>query len=309
MTDTVFSEFLIVDQDHIRLDVYLAQKTGISRSRVEKLITDGLVLVNRKEVSKKYLLSVDEVIEYALPLLDEISAQPEDIPLDIVFEDQDIIVVNKPQGMVVHPAPGNPNGTLVNALLFHCKNSLSGINGKLRPGIVHRIDKDTSGLLIVAKNDAAHTALSAMFQNHSFVRKYEAIVYGSLKNTCGTITHAIGRSKKDRKKMTFYPENSPNTKRAITHYRVIREFRGYSHVELNLETGRTHQIRVHMLSLSSPVLADPLYAPGRETFGLNGQCLHAKFIEFKHPITGKILSFESPLPPYFKNVLELLERR
>jgi 23S rRNA pseudouridine1911/1915/1917 synthase len=309
MTDPIFCENLVADQEGIRLDAYLARTTGVSRSRIEKLITDGLVLVNGSETSKKHQLSVGDVIEYSIPSSDEIEAQPENIPLDIFYEDRDIVVVNKPQGMVVHPAPGNPNGTLVNALLFHCKDSLSGINGKLRPGIVHRIDKDTSGLLIVAKNDAAHIALSAMFQNHSFVRKYEAIIYGSLKNSSGTITYAIGRSKKDRKKMAFYPENSPNTKRAVTHYRVIQEFRGYSHVELTLETGRTHQIRLHMLSQSSPVLADPLYAPGRETFGLKGQCLHAKYIEFKHPITSEVLAFESPLPPHFQDVLVHLERR
>ena len=293
---------LKVTADEQRLDAYLAANSNLSRTRATQLIQENLVTVNGKVQNKKYKTSVGDVIEFDLPVDEEIDAEPENIPIDIVYEDSDLLIVNKPQGMVVHPAPGNYTGTLVNALLYHCKD-LSGINGKLRPGIVHRIDKDTSGLLVIAKNDVAHSALGEMFHNHNFVRKYHAIVYGNLRENSGSITLAIGRSKSDRKKMAFYPSNSPNTKNAITHYRVLERFRGYTYVELTLETGRTHQIRVHMLSLSCPVLADPLYAPNRKTFGLLGQCLHAKYIEFQHPITKETLVFDSPLPEYFIKTL------
>ncbi len=308
MSEEISFEELTCNESGVRLDTYLARCTQISRSRATTLIDDGLVFVNKKQQSKNYRLALGDVITFSLPIEEEIDAVPQNIPLDIYYEDEHIIVVNKPQGMVVHPAPGNPDGTLVNALLYHCKGSLSGINGKIRPGIVHRIDKDTSGLLIAAKNDAAHNALAEMFKNHSFVRKYEAIVYGVPKEEVGTINLAIGRSKKDRKKMAFFPPDSPNTKNAVTHYRVIERFAGYTHVELRLETGRTHQIRVHMLSMSCPVLADPLYAGGRKSFGLSGQCLHAKFIEFRHPIDGRVLTFEAPLPPYFLDVIKRLRQ-
>ncbi len=309
MTEAQIPELLICDEDGIRLDAYVASKTRLSRTRTTQLIESGLVLVDNTEKNKKYLLSKGQEILLFLPADEEIDAKPENIPLNIVYEDNDIIIVNKPQGMVVHPAPGNPDGTLVNALLYHCKDSLSGINGKLRPGIVHRIDKDTSGLIMVAKNDAAHSALAEMFKNHSFTRQYEAILYGAPKNDEGEVNLAIGRSKKDRKKMMFYPSQTPNTKEALTRYRVLERFDGYSHVRLDLETGRTHQIRVHMLSLSCPVLADPLYASGRKTFGLTGQCLHAKTIGFRHPITGREMYFDSPLPSHFEDVLRLLRRK
>ena len=294
---------IFVATEEVRLDAFISANTSLSRSRAVELITNGFVSVNNIQQSKKYKLKIGDKISVLIPPDEEIEAKPENIPLDVYFEDDDIIVINKPQGMVVHPAPGNPCGTLVNALLFHCKDSLSGINGKLRPGIVHRIDKDTSGLLIVAKNDKSHIKLAEMFHDHSFVRKYEAIVYGTPKDEQGTVNWAIGRSQKDRKKMAFYEPNSPNAKNAITHYRVIERFRKHARVELTLETGRTHQIRVHMLSLSCPVLGDPLYASGRDSMGLNGQCLHAKFIEFSHPITGELLSFEAPLPQSFTEAI------
>ncbi len=304
MSNELELNVLTCDKENIRLDQYLSQEIEISRTRAVQMIEDELVLVNGESKNKKYLVKTGDIIEYQEMPDAMIDAKAQDIPLDIVYEDNDIIVVNKPQNMVVHPAPGNPDGTLVNALLFHCKDSLSGINGKLRPGIVHRIDKDTSGLIIVAKNDAAHIGLSEMFKDHSFQRKYQAILYGCPKEDEGTVNLAIGRSKKDRKKMTFYAPDSPNAKNAVTHYKVLERFNGYSHVELTLETGRTHQIRVHMLSLSCPVLADPLYATGRKNFGLEGQCLHAKFIRFRHPVTGKELTFDSHLPTYFEETLE-----
>ena len=307
MNNLHLPEDFICEEDAIRLDVFLSQSLGLSRSRCAQLIDQAQVVVNGAVRSKNFRLSKGDVVTAAIPLDEEIEAKPEDIPLDVVYEDKDIIVVNKPQGMVVHPAPGNYTGTLVNALLFHCKNSLSGINGKLRPGIVHRIDKDTSGLLIAAKNDKAHQALALMFQEHSFTRQYEAVLYGAPKEDTGTVSLAIGRSQKDRKKMAAFPLGSPNAKDAVTHFQVLERFPGYSHVRLTLETGRTHQIRVHMLAISCPVLADPLYAPGRKTFQLSGQCLHAKTIGFQHPITGKDMYFDSPLPPYFLNVLTQLK--
>lgn len=308
MNPTDCMQVLICDVEGVRLDTYVAEHTSLSRSRAVSMIEAGLILVNGTSQSKKYIPKQGDRIEIFAVDNEEIDASPEEIPLDVVYEDSDIILINKPQGMVVHPAAGHATGTLVNALLFHCKDSLSGINGKLRPGIVHRIDKDTSGLIVVAKNDMAHEGLAKMFKDHSFVRKYHAIVYGVPREEEGTIRLAIGRSKNDRKKMAFYPPDSPGAKNAITHYRVLERFNGYSYVELTLETGRTHQIRVHMLSISCPVLADPVYAPNRKNFGLNGQCLHAKKIEFKHPISGKLLTFDSPLPDYFEKALVTLRR-
>lgn len=292
-----------------RLDRFLSEVADLSRTRAQSLIEEGYVFVNGEKKNKNFKLSSGDTVDFTLPEEEEINAVAENIPLDIFFEDDDIIVVNKPQGMVVHPAPGNYTGTLVNALLYHCKDSLSGIGGKLRPGIVHRIDKDTSGLIIVAKNDRAHTALAEMFHNHSFTRKYDAIVYGNLTNDSGKIDLAIGRSRKDRKKMAHFPPDTPNTKNALTHYRVLERFGDYTHVELELETGRTHQIRVHMLSLSHPVLADPVYAAGRKTLGLEGQCLHAKYISFQHPTKNETLTFEAPLPHHFQHVLDFLSQR
>lgn len=299
---------IVAQSSEVRLDRLVSEHLSLSRSRVVTLIENGNLTVNGRPCNKKDKLCVGDLIELVLSPHEDIDADPQDIPLDIVYEDDALVVVNKPQGMVVHPAPGNPDGTLVNALLFHCKSSLSGINGKLRPGIVHRIDKDTSGLLIVAKNDDAHNGLAEMFKNHSFTRIYHAILYGNLKEDEGTVALAIGRSKKDRKKMAAFPMGTDGAKDAITHYRVLERFKSYCYVELRLETGRTHQIRVHMKSLGHPVLADPVYAVGRETLSLSGQCLHAKVIGFIHPTTKAELFFDSELPDYFKAVLEKLRK-
>ena len=300
--------FLRCEEENVRLDLFLATHTSLSRSRAAEIIKENLVTVNGKNEKKNFLLFPGDEVLALLPEDKELEAGPENIPLDVVYEDNDLIVINKPQGMVVHPAPGNPDHTLVNALLFHCRDSLSGINGRLRPGIVHRIDKYTSGLLVAAKNDAAHIGLSELFQKHDFVRKYRAVVYGNLKEDSGTVRLAIGRHRSDRKKMAAYPWDAPNTKNAITHYRVLERFSGYTYVELALETGRTHQIRVHMLSLGHPVVDDKLYAPGRKSFGLDGQCLHAKVLEFCHPVTKEEMKFDSPLPEAFEAILEKLRK-
>ena len=243
------------------------------------------------------------IIRVILPEPEKTELLPEDIPLDIVYEDEDLLVVNKPKGMVVHPAPGNPNGTLVNALLAHCGDSLSGINGVIRPGIVHRIDKDTSGLLIVAKNDAAHQGLASQIQEHSFTREYEAVVYGNLREDQGTINAPIGRHPIDRKKMAVTEKHS---RPAVTHFQVLARYGNFTYVRLRLETGRTHQIRVHMAYLGHPVAGDPVYGPKKVITSLHGQCLHARKIGFIHPITGKYLEFSSPLPEYFSTFLDML---
>ncbi len=265
-----------------------------------KLIEEGSVTVNGAAPSKNLRLKAGDSIcvEIPEPVLPD--ARPEDIPLDIVYEDDDLLVVNKPRGMVVHPAAGNPDGTLVNALLHHCGASLSGINGVLRPGIVHRIDKDTSGLLIVAKNDRSHRLLAEQIKEHSFTRKYQAVVVGNIKDDRGTINAPIGRHPTDRKKMTVTQKNS---REAVTHYRVIERYKGYTHVELTLETGRTHQIRVHMAHIGHPVAGDPVYGGKKYLASLNGQCLHAYYISFVHPVTGETLTFSSPLPEYFTDFL------
>lgn len=242
-----------------------------------------------------------------IPEAKPLEAQPEDIPLDIAYEDGDLLVVNKPKGMVVHPAPGNGHGTLVNALLAHCGGSLSGINGVLRPGIVHRIDKDTSGLLVVAKNDRAHQGLAAQIQAHSFTREYRAVVYGVIKEEQGTVDKPLARHKVDRKKMAVR-EDLPSARRAVTHFFVQERLPGFTHLRLKLETGRTHQIRVHMASIGHPVAGDPLYGPKKVLTALRGQCLHAGRIGFVHPITGAYQEFTAPLPPYFTGFLEKLRR-
>ncbi len=287
-----------------RIDKFLAVLVeDTSRSSMQKLIEQGRVTVNGATVNKKYKLCADDEIVMEPSELKPLDAEAEDIPLDIVFEDEHLLVVNKPRGMVVHPAPGNYSGTLVNALLYHCKGSLSGINGILRPGIVHRIDKDTSGLLIVAKSDKAHIGLAEQIKEHSFTREYNAVICGHLKDNEGTVNAPIGRSAKDRKKMCVTMANS---KKAVTHYNVIENYEGYSHISLKLETGRTHQIRVHMAHLGHPVAGDPVYGTDKKSACLNGQCLHAIKIGFVHPITNEYLEFTTDLPDYFKEFLNKL---
>ena len=287
-----------------RIDRYISENiTELTRSGVQGLMEKGLILVNGGEVSKNYKLRGGEEISVEIPEPEPMDAVPEDIPLDIVYEDEDLLVVNKPKGMVVHPAHGNYTGTLVNALLHHCGNSLSGINGVIRPGIVHRIDKNTSGLLIVAKNDASHLKLAEQIKEHSFTREYEAVACGYFKDTEGTVDAPIGRHKTDRKKMCVTSENSRN---AVTHYSVIKQYGGYAHLRLRLETGRTHQIRVHLSYIGHPVLGDEVY--GKPYKGLEGQCLHARKIGFIHPSTGEYMEFQSDLPDYFVSVLARLEK-
>lgn len=284
----------------IRLDKFVSEQTEgeITRSAAVKLIEDGNCTVNGKQVQKNYKLKAGDKIVLEIPEAVDVDILPEDIPLDIVYEDNDLLVVNKPKGMVVHPAPGHYSGTLVNALMFHCKDSLSGINGEIRPGIVHRIDKDTSGLLIVAKNDTAHKSLAAQIKEHSFTREYEAVVNGSIKED-GTVNAPIGRHKTDRKKMCVTTENS---REAVTHYFVLENFVDSTHLRLRLETGRTHQIRVHMAYIGHSVAGDEVYGNGKPK-SLMGQCLHAKKIGFVHPVTGEYLEFDSELPEYFKKFL------
>lgn len=283
-----------------RLDVFVSAAEDVSRSAAQELILNGSVTVNGKASTKNYKIRSGDVVEATLPPPEPIEALPQNIPVDIVYEDDHLLVVNKPQGMVVHPAPGNPDGTLVNALLYHCAGRLSSINGKIRPGIVHRIDKDTAGLLIVAKTDAAHTGLAEQIAVHSFTRRYRAIVVGNIREDTGTINKPIGRSVNDRKKFAVTEVNS---KPAVTHYRVIERLEGYTHLELTLETGRTHQIRVHMAYMGHPVAGDPVYGNPKHTLGLRGQCLFAEYISFTHPVTGEIMSFGAELPDFFKDAM------
>lgn len=291
-----------------RLDVYVAERESITRSASAKLIENGMVTVNGGAVSKNYRLREGDTVLTEIPEPEPDRAEPENIPLDIVYEDSDLLVVNKSKGMVVHPAAGNPSGTLVNALLYHCGSSLSGINGVIRPGIVHRIDKDTSGLLVVAKNDLSHVSLASQISSHTFDRFYEAVCVGHLRESSGRIDKPIGRHPTDRKKMAIVM----NGRDAATNYEVIKSLEGADHIRLRLETGRTHQIRVHMSSLGHPILGDTVYGGGRTRFEtlhaslLNGQCLHARTISFVHPATGRKMSFETDLPDYFSKVLRLL---
>lgn len=294
-------------QTDVRVDTLLSVHTGLSRSRIVSLIERGYVFCNENPV-KKSAKSTGEPLTVFLPPPVDLQVAPENIPLDIYFEDEHLLVVNKPQGMVVHPAAGNYEHTLVNALLYHCKDSLSGIGGVLRPGIVHRIDKDTSGLLIVAKTDKSHFALSEQIRTHDFSRKYRAILWGTPKDAEGKIEGAIGRSKTDRKKMADYPLNTPNTKNALTEYRVLESFRRFSYAEFTLHTGRTHQIRVHAKKIGHPIVGDEVYASGRDTFGQAGQLLHAAHIAFTHPITQKTLTFDAPIPCHMAEFLEKLKR-
>ncbi len=293
---------IIVESGGSRIDKYMSERVDMTRSAVCVLIEKGAVTVNGTVIKKNYTVKEGDNISFEKPEPEDYTAKPEDIPLDIVYEDEHLLVVNKPQDMVVHPAAGNKEGTLVNALLAHCKDSLSGINGVIRPGIVHRIDKDTSGLLIVAKTDKAHLGLAEQIKEHSFLRVYNGIVYGHFREPAGTVSAPIGRHPTERKKMAVTLKNS---KHAVTHYKIIEELPKYTLTEFTLETGRTHQIRVHMAHLGHAILGDPLYSPKIPEAKLyNKQFLHAKKIGFVHPITNEYLEFDSELPDYFYKVLK-----
>jgi 23S rRNA pseudouridine1911/1915/1917 synthase len=295
-----------IDTDNIgkRVDKYISELLpNCSRSFVQKLIKDNQLIVNNKSVKANYKLRQSDILEITIPKPKEIDILAENIPIDIIYEDKDVLLVNKPQGMVVHPAPGHYTGTLVNAIMYHCKKDLSGINGVMRPGIVHRIDKDTSGVLIICKNDKAHSCIAKQLKEHSITRKYNAIVYNNVKEDVGVINAPIGRHKINRKQMAI---NYTNGKEAITHYKVIDRMKQYTYVELQLETGRTHQIRVHMTSINHPLLGDPVYGPKTDRFKLKGQALHARVLGFVHPSTNEYMEFEAPLPNYFKSLLNKL---
>lgn len=301
-------EIFTIETDDVnkRVDVFLNEEMeDVSRSALQKNIEKGNITVNGEKISKNYKLRLGDIVEAELPPPENIDIVPEDIPLDIMYEDDDLIVINKPQNMVVHPAPGHYTGTLVNALMFHCGDNLSGINGVLRPGIVHRIDKDTSGVLVIAKSDLAHKGLSEQLAEHSMKRVYNAIVYNSFSEESGTVDRNIDRSKNDRKKMAVVMQGGRN---AVTHYKVIEKLGKYTWVELQLETGRTHQIRVHMSYIGHPLLGDPVYGPKTCPFNLNGQVLHAKVLGFIHPRTGEYMEFNSELPDYFSSLIERLKK-
>lgn len=287
-----------------RLDAYIGEATDLSRSYAQNLIEDGLVSVSGRKVAKKYKIKAGETIMISIPEAKPIDAAPEDIPIDIVYEDEDVIVVEKPRGMVVHPAIGNPSGTLVNAIMYHCGDSLSSINGAIRPGIVHRIDKDTSGLLMIAKNDSAHESLAAQLKEHSVTREYIALVFDNIKKDKLTIDAPIGRDDINRLRKAV---NGIGSRDAVTHIRVLRRYGKYTLVAARLETGRTHQIRVHMASIKHPLVGDPLYGPKKQPFGLNGQLLHARLLGFVHPRTGEYMEFSSEIPEYFQEVLDKLD--
>lgn len=297
----------------LRLDAYISSASELSRSAAAKLIEDGKALVNGKPQPKKYAVKLGDVIEITIPECEECEALPENIPLDVVYEDDYIIVINKPSGMVVHPAPGNYTGTLVNALLYHCKDSLSGIGGVIRPGIVHRIDKDTSGLLVCAKCDEAHAFLSDEMKVHNIVREYHALVSGGFSDDTGTVNYPIGRHPTDRKKMAVIRDGSGSAREAVTHYEVVARYGQVTHLKLVLETGRTHQIRVHMSYIGHPLLGDEVYAKNKTRFEqlhptlFDGQALHAARLTLTHPKTGERMVFEAPLPDNFKRCLEILE--
>ena len=289
----------------VRLDAFLSADGALTRSQAARLIAEGRVRVNGKPAAKSARLSGGETVTVDVPQLRETALPPQDIPLDVVYEDDDVIVVNKPTGLVVHPAPGHPDGTLVNALLHHCGDSLSGIGGEKRPGIVHRIDRDTSGLIIAAKNDAAHLALSAQLKDHSLSRTYECLVTGNMKQDSGTVDAPIGRSSADRKKMAVVPTG----RRAVTHWEVVARYPGVTHLRCRLETGRTHQIRVHMAYIGHPILGDTVYGAKKPVPGLTGQCLHATGLRFIHPRTGEPVELHCPLPPEFTAMLQQLQSK
>ena len=299
-------EFTVTEEmEEERIDKLLSSlMDSFSRSYIQKLLVDGNLLVNGKVIAKaSFKVHLDDEIKLFIPPAEQLNIEAENIPLDILYEDDDLIVVNKPKGMVVHPAPGHYSGTLVNALLYHCGGELSGINGVLRPGIVHRIDKDTTGSVIACKNDIAHQSIAAQLKEHSLTRRYHAIVCGRLPEEEGTIRGNIGRDSKDRKKMAVVPSGG---KEAITHYRVLQRFEQYTYVECELETGRTHQIRVHMASIGHPILGDEVYGFSKCPYHLQGQTLHAKILGFIHPKTGEYIETDTPLPEYFRNLLTVL---
>ena len=297
---------LTADREGERLDAFLARSVpGLTRSAAQKLLEDGAVTLSGRPGKKNDRTAAGMEVSLTLPQPEPLDVLPQDIPLDVVYEDDDVIVVNKPVGMVVHPAPGHPDGTLVNALLYHCGSSLSGINGVLRPGIVHRIDRDTSGLIIAAKNDRAHLALAAQLQDHTLARVYEAVAVGNLKKDSGTVDAPIGRHPVDRKKMAV---DRKNGRPAVTHWSVLARYPGYTRIECRLETGRTHQIRVHMASIGHPLLGDVVYGNKKPFPGLAGQCLHAKRLRFLHPSTGEPVEVECPLPQWFTDVLKKINK-
>ncbi len=293
-----------IEEDDERIDKWISSAlTDLSRSYIQKCIKEGQVFVNDVPRKASYRLKVDDEIVFRIPEAVEPAICAEDIPLSVLYEDEDVLIVDKPKGMVVHPAPGHYSGTLVNAVLYHCKEQLSGINGVLRPGIVHRIDRDTTGSLVICKNDRAHKEIAVQLKDHSMTRSYRAIVHGVLKNDEGTVDAPIGRDEKDRRRMAI---NEKNGKPAVTHYKVLKRFREYTYIECRLETGRTHQIRVHMTSIGHPLLGDEVYGSRRSPFRLEGQTLHAYTLGFIHPGTREYLEVSAPLPAYFEHLLEIL---
>ena len=299
-------KYFEVENDNKRIDAYLSDKLeDTSRVAIQRLIANGKVLINGKTIKASYKVQTGDNIQVEEEVPVEVSLKAQEIPLDIIYEDNDIIVVNKPKGMVVHPANGNPDGTLVNAIMAICKDSLSGIGGEIRPGIVHRLDKDTSGIIIVAKNDKAHINLSEQIKDHKVKKTYIALVRGIVKENEATINMPIGRSEKDRKKMAVTKKG----KEAITHFKVLERYDKYTLLQVNIETGRTHQIRVHLSQIGYPIVGDEVYSNGKNEWNVRGQCLHAKSLEFTHPITGKKMYLEAKLPEYFENILKDLESK
>lgn len=295
-----------VHENGLRLDSVLSMRyPEKSRSYFQKLIKDGNITVNENAIKPNYRLRENDKVQIIIPIAEETDIVAEDIPLDIIYEDEDIIVINKPKGMVVHPAPGHYSGTLVNALMYHCKNELSGINGILRPGIVHRIDRDTTGVMVACKNDMSHNSLAQQLKIHSITRRYEAIVYNNFADDDGIIDAPIGRHPAERKKMAI---NYKNGREAVTHYHVIKRLKGFTHIECRLETGRTHQIRVHMASINHPLLGDSVYGPAKCPYKLEGQTLHAAVLGFVHPRSNEYVEFTAPLPEYFNKLLVLLDK-
>ena len=300
-----YTYIVLKEDEGTRIDKFIPLKfNNITRVAVQRMLENGNITVNQKKVKASYKISESDEIDIEEEEIKETSLQPEDIPLDIIYEDSDILVVNKQKGLVVHPGNGNPNGTLVNAVLSHCKDSLSGIGGEYRPGIVHRIDKDTSGLLIIAKNDNAHTNISEQIKNHEVKKTYVALVRGRIKENEATINMPIARSKNDRTKMAV----DKNGKNAITHIKVLKKYKDYTFIEVNIETGRTHQIRVHMAQIGFPIVGDYIYSNGKNPFGVVGQMLHSMKLEFMHPVTNKKLELEASITEYFKEVLNILDK-